>query len=339
MALDVALGTAAAMGDERCGTEYLLFGVVATASGDLAELCEIFALDTRRVERAIQSLRGHRFEPREEGHPDPPLSARVELAIHSPSLSGDVRRTGFDLLVGCLDDPRSGAATVLRHLGVRLGEIRRLAELGAARLDRDEVEQLIAALDRRRDLHSSWWGPAAHAPVARIGTTEVRPRVIARSDTAEVTLDTVVVGTDGFGFSLTLTSLGAWVLPPAWEPIEHLTPGVGAEHRMAPEVVTVGLTYEDGTRLSNHRGGPRFRTDLPHPGTLVRLSTRTVVEDRNDRRRAVRHTVTTEWWAWPLPIGGEIELDVHWPAEAVDGRLRLDGDAIVSRAAALPAVR
>ena len=33
MALDVALGTAGAMGDERCGTEYLLFGAVATASG------------------------------------------------------------------------------------------------------------------------------------------------------------------------------------------------------------------------------------------------------------------------------------------------------------------
>ena len=49
IALEVALGTAAAMGDERCGTEYVLFGVVATASGDMAEQCELFALDTRRI--------------------------------------------------------------------------------------------------------------------------------------------------------------------------------------------------------------------------------------------------------------------------------------------------
>ena len=335
MALDVALGTAAAMGDERCGTEYVLFGVVATASGDMAELCELFALDTRRIERAIQALRGHRFEPRAEGHEDPPLSPRVELALGAESLSGSERRSPFDLLLGCVRDPRAGAATVLRHLGVRIGEIRRLAELGAAQLDRDEIERLIAALDRRRDVHSAWWGPAADATVARIGSARERPRLIARSDTTEVTLDTMVVGPHGFGLSITMVSLRAWVLPPTWEPIELLTPGVGAEHRMAPEVVTLSLAYPDGTRLSNLDGGSRFRSDLPSPGTLVRLGTRRVVEDRNDRRRAVRHTETTEWWAWPLPLGGEIELAVHWPAEAVDGRLGLDGDAIAARAAAL----
>lgn len=335
IALDVALGTAGAMGDERCGTEYLLFGVVATASGDTAELCELFALDTARLERAIVAIRGHRFEPREEGHVDPPLSPRAELALHGKSLSGLDRRSTFDLLLGSLSDPRSGAATVLRHLGVRLGEIRRLVELGAAQLDRSEVEGLIAALDRRQTEHQSWWGPAVDASVARVGMQNHKPMLVARSRSAEITLDAVVVGPDGFGLTLTVTSLGDWVLPPTWESIEFLNPGVGAEHRLVPEVITVDLTYPDGSVISNHNGNRRFRSDVPTPGALVRLGTRKVVEERNDRRRPIRHVETTEWWAWPLPQGDEIRLDVRWPAEAVDGAVMLDGNAIAKRAQGL----
>lgn len=335
MALDVALGTAGAMGDERCGTEYLLFGAVATASGDMAELCELFALDTARLERAIVAIRGHRFEPVAEGHADPPLSPRAELSLHGKPLSGGERRSSFDLVLGCLGDPRSGAATVLRHLGVRLGEIRRLVELGAARLDSDEVENLIAALDRRDSSHFSWWGPDADASVARVGLPDQRPQLVARSQTAELTLDAVVAGPDGFGLTLTVTSLGSWVLPPVWESIEFLSPGVGAEHRLAPEVITLDLHYPDGTHLSNRQGNHRWRGDMPTPGALVRLGTRRVVEDRNDRRRPVRHVETTEWWAWPLPLDGDVRLDVRWAAEAAEGSVRLDGAAIAGRAADL----
>ena len=334
MALDVALGTAGAMGDERCGTEYLLFGAVATASGDMAELCELFALDTARLERAIIALRGHHFEPDPDGHIDPPLSTRAELALHGRSLSGADRRSPFDLLLGCLNDPRSGAATALRHLGVRLGEIRRLVELGAARLDKSEITGLIAALDRRNVTHYGWWGPQADASVARIAAVPT-PQLIARSQTAEVTLDTVVAGPEGFGLTLTVTSLGPWVLPPTWESIEYLSPGVGAEHRLVPEVITVDLTYADGTHVSNRVGNPRWRADVPTPGALVRLGTKKVIEDRNDRRRPVRHVETTEWWAWPAPLAGDIVLDVRWPAEAVDGSTVLDGSAIAAQAAAL----
>lgn len=338
MALDVALGTAGAMGDERCGTEYLLFGAVATASGDLAELCDLFALDTARLERAIVALRGHHFEPSADGDVDPPLSPRAELALHGRSLSGGERRSAFDLLLGCLNDPRSGAATVLRHLGVRLGEIRRLVELGAAQLDKDEVAKLIAALDRRQVVHYGWWGPEVDASVARIGATTT-PRLVARSRTAEITLDTVVAGPDGFGLTLTVTSLGPWVLPPTWETIEYLSPGVGAEHRLVPEVITVDLRFADGSRVSNRAGNPRWRADLPGPGALVRLGTKKVIEDRNDRRRPVRHVETTEWWAWPVPLGGAIALDVRWPAEAVEGATVIDGDAIAAEAAALRNLR
>jgi|GEM_PF-964901 hypothetical protein len=335
MALDVALGTAGAMGDERFGTEYLLFGAVATASGDMAELCELFALDTARLERAIVAIRGHRFEPLDAGHIDPPVSPRAELALHGRSLSGADRRSSFDLLLGCLNDPRSGAATVLRHLGVRLGEIRRLVELGAARLNRQEVEGLISALDRRDCTHYGWWGAEADASVARVSLPQQQPQLVGRSRTAEISLDTVVVGPEGFGLTISVSSLGDWVLPPLWESIEFLSPGFGAEHRLVPEVITVDLTYPDGTQVSNRFGSHRWRADVPTPGALVRLGTRKVVEDRNDRRRPERHVESAEWWAWPLPIDGEIQLDIRWPAEAVGGTVSLDGSAIAARAALL----
>lgn len=334
MALDVALGTAAAMGDERCGTEYLLFGAVATADGDMTELCELFALDTARLERAIVALRGHHFSPQADGHVDPPLSPRAEVAVNARPLSGGERCTSFDIVLGCLNDPRSGAATVLRHLGVRLGEIRRLVELGAARLDKDEVANLISALDRRDLIHYGWWGPATDAAVARVGNTTT-PRLIARSQTAEITLDALVAGPDGFGLTLSVRSLGPWVLPPTWDAVEFLSPGVGAEHRLVPEVITVDVVYGDGTRVSNRAGNPRWRAEIPSPGALVRLGTRKVIEDRNDRRRPVRHVETTEWWAWPPPLGEEVSLEVRWPAEAVEGVLQLDGAAIAAQCAAL----
>ncbi|MDG2027892.1 MAG: hypothetical protein P8J50_12345 [Acidimicrobiales bacterium] len=57
--------------------------------------------------------------------------------------------------------------------------------------------------------------------------------------------------------TLPVTSLGPWVLPPTWESIEYLSPGVGSEHRLVPEVITVDLTYGDGTQVSNRIGTPR----------------------------------------------------------------------------------
>ncbi|MDG2027891.1 MAG: hypothetical protein P8J50_12340 [Acidimicrobiales bacterium] len=74
---------------------------------------------------------------------------------------------------------------------------------------------------------------------------------------------------------------------------------------------------------------------MPTPGALVRLGTRKVIEDRNDRRRPARHVETTEWWAWPVPLNGDVRLDVQWPAEALDGSISLDGSMIAKRAAAL----
>ncbi len=336
LALDVALGTAGASGDEQCGTEHLLFGVVATASGEVAELGELFALDTMRVERGLRALRVHHCHPDNITDDDPPLSPRAQLALDSSPLSGTAGLTAFDLLVAVMNDPRSGAATVLRSLGVRLGDIRRLARLGAAKLDHEEVAGLIAALDRRTEAHLPWWGPDGEdGSLARVPLGPNARRLLARSDTAVATLDGVVAGPNGFGLTVTITSCDDWVLPPQWEPTEELIPGVGAVHRTSPDVVTIDLRDGAEIVISNREPRARWRADEPDPGSMIRLGTRSVVDDRNDRRTPARRAETSEWWIWPLPQTDRLELWFEWPAEALQGVIDIDATEITSRAAAL----
>jgi hypothetical protein len=338
LALDVALGTAGATGDEQCGTEHLLFGVVATAHGEVAELGELFALDTMRVERALRALRLHHCHPDHITDEDPPLSPRAQLALDSAALSGAAGLTAFDLLVAVMRDPRSGAATVLRSLGVRLGEIRRLARLGAAKLDEEEVARLIASLDRRTVDHLPWWGPDDDdGGLARVPLGSEGRRLVARSDTAVATLDGLVVGPSGYGLTVTITSCDDWMLPPQWEPAEELIPGVGAVHRTSPDVVSLDLRDGADVVISNREPRSRFRADRPDPGAMVRLATRCVVDDQNDRRAPARRAETSEWWVWPLPQSEHLELWFEWPAEALRGVIDLDAAEITRRAEALRA--
>ncbi|MCH7789249.1 MAG: hypothetical protein IH940_07370, partial [Acidobacteria bacterium] len=129
LALDVALGTAGAIGDDQCGTEYLLFGVIATAADDVAELARLFALDSLRIERAINKLRQHRYSLSHDGPGDPPFSPRAARAVRTRRADGSGPTGPFELLHGALCDNASGASQVLRELGVRPDEVRRL-ELG-----------------------------------------------------------------------------------------------------------------------------------------------------------------------------------------------------------------
>lgn len=336
LALDVACGTAGAMGDDHCGTEHLLFGLAATAADEFAELAELFALDVTRVERALVALRAHRCRPGEDDVPDPNLSSRAEIALLSSPAAGEGGLGAFDLLAALLSDPRSGAAAVLRTLGVRIGDIRSLAELGAARLGHDEVEGLMAALDRRGDTHRPWWGPPDGGRLAWVDLSDGSHRLLGRSETAVATVDRLVASRQGFGLTITITSCEEWLLPPRWEPAEELIPGVGSVHRREPDVVIIDLQLgEDGRVVSNRAPSTRWRADEPRAGTLVRLGSRSVVDERNDRRRATRRAETSEWWVWPLPERGPIEISLDWPAEALNGVLELDADEIRGAAVSL----
>lgn len=339
LALDVAFGMAGTSGDEHCGTEHVLFGIVATAVDGVAELTELFALDHLRVERGVKTLRAHHCHPDHIGDDDPPLSTRAELVLHAQPAVPGAGLTAFDLLAGVMHDPRSGAATVLRSLGVQLAAIRRLARLGAAQLDRDEVESLIAALDRRTTDHLPWWGPEGQGGLTSVPLGRSGRRLLARSDTAVATLDAVNAGANGFGLTITITSCDDWVLPPRWEPPEALVPGRGAVFRASPDVVAIDLRDGTDVVISNREPRPRWRADEPDPGLLVKLGARTVIDERNDRRTPARRAETSEWWVWPLPQADRVELWFDWPAEALQGVVALDAAEITSRAALLRTTR
>ena len=116
LALDVALGTAAALGDSQCGTEYLLFGIFATARGEMAEVGELFVLHELRIERAIQKLRDGNFNGAEYDG-DPPLSRRACVASRSMLFTNSTRGRPANLatLKPSLESPSMNSYTGCRR--------------------------------------------------------------------------------------------------------------------------------------------------------------------------------------------------------------------------------
>ena len=138
LALDVAQHAAMANGDSMCGTEYLLYGIVATARGDIVDLIDLFALNTLRVDRAIERLVAKRgIDPMNRGRPS--LTRRAEQALQTERLDGLGPAGIFEVFHGLLTDDASGACAVLRDLGVQPAEARRLVSYGIRHLSDDEV--------------------------------------------------------------------------------------------------------------------------------------------------------------------------------------------------------
>ena len=65
------------------------------------------------------------------------------------------------------------------------------------------------------------------------------------------------------------------------------------------------------------------------------LGTRSIIDDRNDRRVAARRSETAEWWAWPLPVEGSVSILIEWRAEALRGSVTLDPADIAGAASSL----
>ena len=130
LALEVAQHAALANGDAHCGTEYLLYGLVATARGEIVELMELFALNTLRVDRAIERIMEERHASGVFEQGPPTLSLRARAALSTPRLDGKGPTGAFELLHGLLAEDDSGACRVLRSLGVHPDEARRLVAYG-----------------------------------------------------------------------------------------------------------------------------------------------------------------------------------------------------------------
>jgi hypothetical protein len=333
LALDVALGTAAALGDHQCGTEYLLLGLFATARDEMAEVGELFVLDELRIERAIQKTRdGHFCGAEYDG--DPPLSARAIAAARTRRHDGTGPTGTFELLAGALADDDSGACQVLRELCVRPEEVRRLAAYGTRHLTKEEAAVLLELLDRRRtDRHRPWWGPLEPEDGALgLHFGDHDSLEIARSKSAIATLERLAVTPDGFRVSLRVESLRPWVLPPELEPPEILVPGGPPTHRVGPEMLRFEFVFADGETVSNLQPVERWRTTRPTAPVLVPLATLSEHHRENDRRSVERRTIVMDWWVWPLPVEGTIEVRLDWPAEVLNGLVAFDGRPLVSAA-------
>ncbi len=337
LAVDVALATAGAIGDDQCGSEYLLYGVIATATGDVAELASLFALDPLRIERAINKLRQHRYSLNHDGPGDPPLSLRARTAMRAKRADGTGPTGPFELLHGALADNASGASQVLRELGVRPDEVRRLVGYGIRHLSPTEIESLIASLDRRDRRHEPWWGPDPTAEVDFVQVARAKRMIVAHSPSALVALDSVRVARWGFGFTVVLESLDTWMLDPVLQPVEHLVPGRAPNHRAGPEHVCIDLAFSDGLGASNRRARGRYDDAKPEVPVLVLLGSRTESTTVNDRRVDDHRMVVSDWWVWPLPADGPVTVRVQWPSEAVDGTITFDSRPVLRRAAALGA--
>jgi len=62
----------------------------------------------------------------------------------------------------------------------------------------------------------------------------------------------------------------------------------------------------------------------PVNSRLVRIGQRDERIALNDRREQDLHVITGDWWIWPLPERGSVEIRVDWPAESVSGAVTVD---------------
>ena len=322
-ALDVALAAAAAINDRHCGTEYLLFGLFSGGVGEMSEIAELFVLDGLRIERAIHKVREPFLLPGLAYDGDPQLSLRAAAALRTTRYDGTGPTGLFEVLYGALEDPRSGASTVLRELGVRPEEVRRLAAYGRRHLTRDEAAQLFEALDRRETSgFQPWWGP--REPLHEADFDGQKALELGRSVSAVARASRLAFGADGLAISLQVESLRDWVLPPVLDPPEILTPGFAAKRRIGPELLRFEMVFADGTRVSNMHATERWSRQRPSRAALVPMEHDSRLVRANDRRQADYRVVEARWWVWPLPPAGTIELRVYWPAEVLSGLAAFD---------------
>ncbi len=324
LALNVARHAALANGDPHCGTEYLLYGLIATAKGDMTELAELFALNTMRIDLGIERLLAHRAAAGVTMSGPPQLSIRATQALMTPRLDHDGSTGPFEVLHGVLADDDSGACRVLRDLGVTADDARRLVAYGIRHLSKAEVDDLIATLDRRAGNHEAWWGPSSSSRLQPVVPGVNLPVVIAESATARIEMTAIATDGVGLGFTTTTRSLRPWVLPPVFIPEESLVPGEGARYSDGPDFFLLQVHTIDGFVVDNRSVDVRFRSERPDQARLIQLGQREERTSLNDRRQADQTVITVDWWMWPVPAldsstTSQIEMRVDWPAESVNG--------------------
>jgi len=219
---------------------------------------------------------------------------------------------------------------VLHHLGVQPDEVRRLVSYGIRHLSKDEIDDLLTTLDRRTGTHCAWWGPDPAGRIDAINAPGLVPLHVASSDSARVELTAFGSDNFGFGFTLSIRSLRSWVLPPVFTQEEALVPGQGAHYNDGPDFFLIQLILPDGEVIDNRAIFDRFSMEPPARPRLLSLGQRDEHISLNDRRQPKQHIVTGDWWVWPRPTPGPIQVRVDWPAESVLGAASFDASVLRS---------
>ena len=117
-----ARSEAAARGDALVGTEHLLIGVLAAGEGPAAGALRKAGADLRELRRVADAT-----TPRDLCHLAPSqiglttrARAALDRAVRSAKHAGDGGISDTQLLDALLEDPRSGAAHLLRAAGVNV---------------------------------------------------------------------------------------------------------------------------------------------------------------------------------------------------------------------------
>ncbi|MCH7790524.1 MAG: hypothetical protein IH940_13950 [Acidobacteria bacterium] len=117
-------------------------------------------------------------------------------------------------------------------------------------------------------------------------------------------------------------------------PAEVLVPGVSTGGQIGPDLVRVDVGFANGATATNGVARPRWDVEKPATPVLVHLGSRVEATEINDRRVDDHRIVVSDWWVWPLPVQGDVDVTVSWPSESIDGSAKFDSRPVVRRAAA-----
>ena len=170
-----------------------------------------------------------------------------------------------------------------------------------------------ADTDRFEDLEPAPW----------VGVAVPVEALMARSASAAVIIKRVAVYRDGFELTV------AGLLHPSVGPDDGCVDrwGMGRPGKPVPdEMLRVGLAWPDGGRATNlDEWGRMWSTDVEPEPTAHGLET--------NGGSGSSFEMSHDYWAWPVPEAGPLQLVVEWPAYGIAETVAtLDGSLFAAAA-------
>jgi hypothetical protein len=175
----------------------------------------------------------------------------------------------------------------------------------------------------RRPQHQPWHGPPRNV----MGGSVPERLILARTDRAALTIESLTAFETGFAFALVVRgrpSEDEW--DDTWDPFaaRHWARRRGRERskEIDPELLLFGIQFSDGSKATN-LGYQLHEDESPIPPVLFEQG---------------GGGGGTEWrqdyWVWPLPPSGPVAFVCEWPARGITlSRVEIDAERIRDAAA------